>query len=87
MTVGSGNDFFEVTEEMTLEKLKMWTVKDLWTYLSLRNERSEGDFETIVCRLALFFLSASIFWSTWNRSINILSFINEAFASIVQVTH
>ena len=29
MTVGSGNDFFEVTEEMTLEKLKMWNVKDL----------------------------------------------------------
>ena len=29
MTVGSGNDLVEVTEKMTLEKLKMWTVKDL----------------------------------------------------------
>ena len=32
MAGGSGNDFAEVTEEMTLEKFKMWTVESLRAY-------------------------------------------------------
>ena len=47
MAVDSANDFAEVKEEINLEKFKMWTVEVLWTYKSLRNKSSEGDFETI----------------------------------------
>ena len=74
---------------MPLEKFKMWIVEALWTYLSLRNKGEEEDFETIVYRLALFFISAYVFWSTWNRSIKILlmPFIYEGVASAVQVIH
>ena len=74
---------------MPLEKFKMWTVEALWTYLSLRNKGEEEVFETIVYRLALFFISACVFWSTWNRSIKILlmPFIYEGVASAVQVIH
>ena len=46
---------------MPLEKFKMWTVEALWTYLSLRNKGEEEVFETIVYRLALFFISRVFF--------------------------
>ena len=32
MATGSDNDFAEVTEEMALEKFKMWTLESLRTY-------------------------------------------------------
>ena len=85
MAAVSGNDFAELTEEMTLEKFKMWTVEALLTSLSLRNKSSEGDFETIVYRLVLFFLPANIFWSTGMDQMKILlmSFALEAVAFIV----
>ena len=85
MAAVSGNDFAELTEEMTLEKFKMWTVEALLTSLSLRNKSSEGDFETIVYRLVLFFLPANIFWSTGMDQMKILlmSFTLEAVAFIV----
>ena len=59
MATGNDNDFAEVTEEMTLEKFKMWTVEFLRTYLSLRNKIPEGDFETLVYRFALFYHSSN----------------------------
>ena len=34
MATGSDNDFAEVTEEMALEKFKMWTLESLRTYPS-----------------------------------------------------
>ena len=85
MAAVSGNDFAELTEEMTLEKFKRWTVEALWTSLSLRNKSSEEDFETIVYRLVLFFLPANIFWSTGMDQMKILlmSFTLEAVAFIV----
>ena len=85
MAAVSGNDFAELTEEMTLEKFKMWTVEALLTSLSLRNKSSEGDFDTIVYRLVLFFLPANIFWSTGMDQMKILlmSFTLEAVAFIV----
>ena len=85
MAAVSGNDFAELTEEMTLEKFKMWTVEALLTSLSLRNKSSEGDFETLVYRLVLFFLPANIFWSTGMDQMKILlmSFTLEAVAFIV----
>ena len=85
MAAVSGNDFAELTEEMTLEKFKRWTVEALWTSLSLRNKSSEGDFETIVYRLVLFFLPANIFWSTGMDQMKILLmyFTLEAVAFIV----
>ena len=78
--VGSGNDFAEVTEEMTLEKIKMWAVENFWTYKFLTNKSSERDFETIVYMLALFFCSVNSFWSMWNRQMKtmLISFIYEA---------
>ena len=60
MAKGSDNDFAEVTEEMTLGKFKMWTVESLQTYLSFRNKSPEGDFETLVYKLVLFYHSADI---------------------------
>ena len=57
MATVSDNNFAEVTEEMTLEKFKMWTVESLRTYLSLRNKIPEGDFETLVYRFVLFYHS------------------------------
>ena len=77
---GSGNDFAEVTEEMTLEKIKMWAVENFWTYKFLTNKSSERDFETIVYMLALFFCSVNSFWSMWNRQMKtmLISFIYEA---------
>ena len=48
IAAGGGNDFVEVTEEMTLEKFKVWIVEALWRDLSLRNKSSDGDFETTV---------------------------------------
>ena len=53
MATGSDNDLAEVTEEMTLEKFKMWTTESLRTYSSLRNKSKEGDFETLVYKLVL----------------------------------
>ena len=35
------NHFAEVTDEMTLEKFKMWTIEFFPPYLSLRNKRPE----------------------------------------------
>ena len=59
MATGSDNDFADVTEEMTLEKIKLWTVESLRTYLSLRNKIPEGDFETLVYRFVLFYHSSN----------------------------
>ena len=59
MATGNDNDFAEVTEEMTLEKFKMWTVEFLRTYLSLRNKIPEEDFETLVYRFVLFYHSSN----------------------------
>ena len=85
MAVGTDNNFAEETEEMTFGKFKMWTVKTLWIYLFLRNESSEGDFKSIVYRLALLFRSANVFWSTWNRSMKtlLMIFTYEAVASTI----
>lgn len=41
MATVSDNDFVEVTDEMILEKLKMWTIESFPTYLSLRNKSPE----------------------------------------------
>ena len=60
MAKGSDNDFAEVTEEMTLGKFKMWTVESLQTYLSFRNKSPEGDSETLVYKLVLFYHSTEI---------------------------
>ena len=65
MATGSENDFAEVTEEITLENFKMWTVESLRIYLSLRKKTPEGDFETLVDRFVLLYHSEKIFffWS------------------------
>ena len=44
MTKVSDSDFAEVTEEMTLEKFKMWTVESFQKYLFLRNKIPEWGF-------------------------------------------
>ena len=60
MATGSDNDFADVTEEMTLKKIKLWTVESLRTYyLSRRNKIPEGDFETLVYRFVLFYHSSN----------------------------
>ena len=65
MATGSENDFAEVTEEITLENFKMWTVESLRIYLSLRKKTPEGDFETLVDRFVLLYHSEKFFffWS------------------------
>ena len=57
MATGIDYDFAEVTEEMTLEKFKMWTVESLRTYLSISPER---DFEILVYRFVLIYHSANL---------------------------
>ena len=64
MATGSENDFAEVTEEITLENFKMWTVESLRIYLSLRKKIPEGDFKTLVDRFVLLYHSEIFFfWS------------------------
>ena len=64
MAAGSENDFAEVTEEITLENFKMWTVESLRIYLSLRKKIPEGDFKTLVDRFVLLYHSEIFFfWS------------------------
>ena len=62
MAAGSENDFAEVTEEITLENFKMWTVESLRIYLSLRKKIPEGDFKTLVDRFVLLYHSEIFFF-------------------------
>ena len=62
MATGSENDFAEVTEEITLENFKMWTVESLRIYLSLRKKIPEGDFKTLVDRFVLLYHSEIFFF-------------------------
>ena len=62
MATGSENDFAEVTEEITLENFKMWTVESLRIYLSLRKKIPEGDFKTLVDRFVLLYHSKFFFF-------------------------
>lgn len=85
MVTGSKNDFAEVTEEITLENFKMWTVESLRIYLSLRKKIPEGDFETLVDRFVLLYHSENFFFGR-HRSKNILlvsCFIYKAVASMI----
>ena len=59
MATVSDNDFAEVTDEMILEKLKMWAIESFPTYLSLRNKSPEWDFEILVCSLVIFYQSGN----------------------------
>ena len=58
-TTRSDDDFAEVTEKINLEKSKMWIVESLQTYLSLKNKIPEGELETLVYRMVLFYHSAN----------------------------
>ena len=60
MATVSDNDFAEVTDEMILEKLKMWTIESFPTDLSLRNKSPEWDFENLVCSLVIFYHSGNL---------------------------
>ena len=82
MATGSDSDFAKATNETTIEKFRHCK---LLKHNYPSEIKSEEEFETLVYRLVLFFLSANIFWSTWKRSMKILlmSFIDEAVASIV----
>ena len=86
MATGSENDFAEVTEEITLENFKMWTVESLRIYLSLRKKIPEGDFKTLVDRFVLLYHSEIFFFFGRHRSKNILlvsCFIYKAVASMI----
>ena len=71
---------------MALDKFKMWTVDKLSEHTNLSEIKAQKGTLRLIYMLAIFFLSANIFWSTSNRSMKILlmPFIYETVASIVK---
>lgn len=60
----------------------MWKVESLRTHAYPTNKSSEGAFETLVYKLALFYHLANIFLSLWHRSV---SFICKAVRNIYNI--